>query len=72
LIVVIDGKEWDFSNHCLSSGGGIWFGDDGSENIDEGEWEIVHWPEGFPEEYKEATLDKVNQDIMHGCCGGCI
>ena len=38
----------------------------------EGEWFIDEFPEGFQEELKEIVLSKINEEIPHGCCGGCI
>ena len=73
LIVEIDGKEWVFPGHCMVSGGAVWLSDDWSEEyVEEGPWEISDWPDGFPEEYKKAVLEKVNSEIEWGCCGGCI
>ena len=73
LIVTIGEDIYDFGSHCISSGGGVWFSADyGEEHADEGAWSVSNWPKGFPEEYKEFVLDKINDEIPHGCCGGCI
>ena len=56
----------------LSSGGSVWFDDDWGEHVDSGEWDIIEWPERFPEKYKTAVLEAVNSQIDHGCCGGCV
>jgi len=72
LQVFVDGKEWDFGEYCLSSGGSVYFDDDWSEHIESGPWTIDEWPDGFPEEYKEGVLNKVNSEIPYGCCGGCV
>ena len=72
LVVTIDGKEWQLPPYCLSSGGGVWFTEDWDENVDEGEWSISSWPEGFPEKLKTAVEDAVNSQVEHGCCGGCV
>lgn len=68
LEVWINGKYWDFGKHVLISGGYI------THNFDtkEGLWRIEEWPEGFPENLKEVTLEAINCEIPHGCCGGCI
>ncbi len=73
LVVSIDGKEWDFGDHVLNSGGaaGVDF-----STYDEfcysGPWSIDTWPHGFPEELKHAVVSAVNEQVEHGCCGGCI
>ena len=72
LIVSIDAKEWVFLNHCMSSGGGVWFDSDWSEHIEGGPWGISNWPEGYPEEAKDQTTKLVNDQISWGCCGGCV
>lgn len=75
LKINIDGILWDFGTHALSSGGHIEH--DGYFNNWEtysGEWTIddYSWPKDFPEDMKKAVLDKVNEEIPWGCCGGCI
>lgn len=71
-IITIDGKRWKFPKHCLNSGGKVWFDRHGMEHIAKGEWLIADWPKNFPEAYKEAVLNAVNDQIPHGCCGGCL
>lgn len=72
LVVTIDGVVWDFGDFSLSSGGCVWFDDDWGEHVEEGDWDIIEWPEGFPEELKEEVLNAINLEIPHGCCGGCV
>lgn len=72
LIVAVNGKVWSFPSHCLSSGGSVTFDENWSENVDSGEWSVSEWPEGFPEEDKQSTLDMINSEIPWGCCGGCV
>lgn len=72
LIVIIDGVSWEFPPYCLRSGGGVSFDENWNENVWQGEWSISDWPEEFLEELKEVVLDAVNEQIKHGCCGGCI
>jgi len=72
LVIIIDNKEWVFPDYCLSSGGGVWFSDDWEEHVDSGEWSITGWPEGFPEDLKRVAEAEVNNQIEHGCCGGCV
>lgn len=72
LILRVDGVEWEFGITALSSGGNVWFDDGWSEHVDEGDWIITSWPDGFPEDAKERALDVVNASVEHGCCGGCV
>lgn len=72
LVVTIDGVVWDFGKYCLSSGGCAYFTGDWEDVVEQGEWSITDYPEGFPEELKKAVLKKVNEDIPWGCCGGCL
>lgn len=71
LIVWINGKEWDFGNDALLSGGEVIYDEEYITTT--GEWSISDdcYPEGFPEEYKKQVLSVVNEEIPYGCCGGC-
>jgi hypothetical protein len=72
LVVTIDGKRWDFPKYCLVSGGGVGFDKDWLEEIDTGPWTVREWPYNFPENHKKAVLTAINEQIPHGCCGGCV
>ena len=72
LVMKVGRKKWTFPSHSLSSGGNVCFDDDWEESVDDGEWTIHEWPEGYPEEAKEATVEAVNTNISWGCCGGCV
>jgi hypothetical protein len=72
LIVIVDGKEWIFPDWCLSSGGSVWFSDDWEEHVEEGAWTITNWPKKFPDDLKDKVERRVNEEIPHGCCGGCV
>lgn len=72
LVVVIDGKVWEFPPYCLCSGGSVWFDKDWTDHVEDGPWSIDEWPEGFPEEDKEAVVERINEEIPWGCCGGCV
>lgn len=71
LIITIDGKVWNFGSNVLHSGGS-WYCDDDDEGTIKGDWIVSTWPVDFPKEYKEETLNAINEQIEHGCCGGCI
>ena len=72
LVLAIDGVPVTFPSYCLSSGGCVSFDDDLNENISEGEWDISNYPKDFPEELKREAVALVNENIEHGCCGGCV
>lgn len=72
LILAIDGVPVEFPNYCLSSGGNVSFDDDWNEDVQEGEWDISDYPKDFPESLKGMAVSLVNENIPHGCCGGCV
>lgn len=71
LLVTVDGTEYDFGDYCLSSGGFASFDEDWNEMVGVGDWS-VEFPKDFPEELKDKVLNCINEEIPHGCCGGCI
>jgi hypothetical protein len=72
LFITVDSVRYDFGDHCLCSGGYVWFDKEWDEQIESGPWSIEDWPVGFPEHLKEEVLFLVNQEIPWGCCGGCV
>lgn len=72
LLIEIDGKEWTFPEGCMKSGGSVSFNDEREEFVSAGEWSISKWPDGFPEDKKEAVWKMVNEQIPLGCCRGCV
>jgi hypothetical protein len=72
LIMSIDGKSIEFPDYCLRTGGSAYIDDNGNEIIENGEWDIIKYPENFPECLKKEAIELVNKKIQHGCCGGCI
>ncbi len=72
LIVTVCDTRWEFPDYCLASGGSVWFGKDWAGHIEYGPWSVSRWPDGFPEDQKEAVIEAINENIPHGCCGGCI
>jgi hypothetical protein len=56
----------------MSSGGSVWFDKGWDEHVEDGEWSIKEWPDKFPKNMKKAVIDKINEEILHGCCGGCV
>lgn len=67
LILKLDGKEITFPKYCLNSNG--WFDDEYCAY--QGDWEICKWPMGFPKDCMKEATAVVNENIEHGCCGGC-
>ena len=73
LTVTIDGTVYKFPNYSLSSGGNVNYNEELNDfNVSQGSWSVDYWPENFPEEFKKPVLDKINEEIPWGCCGGCI
>ena len=73
LEVWVDDIYYDFGKGCLSSGGGCGFSEDYTDSyVYDGDWTITDFPKDFPMELKEELTDIVNQEIPHGCCGGCL
>jgi len=71
LILTVDGKVFDFGEFCLSSGGCV-YSDGDDYKISTGKWTVNVWPDDFPEDIKDYAVFRINQEIPHGCCGGCI
>ena len=72
LTAYVDGKKYNFPEYCLSSGGSVSFDDEWNEQISEGEWSVSEWPKDMPDDIKDAVLAAINENILHGCCGGCV
>ena len=73
LVVTIDDKKWNFPGDCMGSGG--YFTVSGGYmdgGVIEGPWRICEWPKDFPENLKSSVVDKINETVEWGCCGGCI
>lgn len=72
LIMKLDGKDIEFPDNCLLSGGNVSFDDEWNEEVTQGEWSIYEFPKGFPKELEDEATDIVNENIEQGCCGGCV
>lgn len=70
LVVRIEGVVFTLVNR-LVSGGSVWFDDDWSEHVEEGEWGLSELPEEI-EPFRQQILDLVNENVPFGCCGGCV
>lgn len=73
LTLRIDGEKFVASN-LIRSGGSVGIDPCSSEEyVKEAEWDIND--ENLPAElkqYREQILAVINENIPHGCCGGCI
>lgn len=73
VVLEKDGKEFKISG-LLISGGSCYFTNGYSEShVDSGDW-IVNkeaLPDGLKEDYDYIRF-LVNENITHGCCGGCL
>lgn len=74
LILNVDGKIVTINKYSLCSGGSAHFNDDYSESfIEYGPWSLNegHFSD-YSEEEKEYIIELINENIPHGCCGGCL
>ncbi len=71
LIIKVDGKTYSFNN-AMISGGRICCDDSWDMQAEEGDWEIDLEEHTELEPYKEEITRVVNENVKHGCCGGCI
>lgn len=71
LIIKVDGKTYSFRN-AMISGGRIGHDDSWDMWAEEGDWEIDLEEHQELEPYKEEITRVVNENVKHGCCGGCI
>lgn len=72
LVVEKDGKQYSMYG-VLISGGNVSFDADWEANVEEGDWPIDRnalAPE-LQDDWRELE-SLVNDEIPHGCCGGCI
>lgn len=69
LTIEINGIRYELED-CLHSGGSVSFTEDWDEVVTQDEWS-VSVPDELKEFEKEIT-DIVNDNVDHGCCGGCV
>ena len=70
LVIEVNGKKYELTDHPLSSGGSVSFTEDWDEIVTDGEWN-VNVPDEL-KEYEEEITDVVNSHVPYGCCGGCV
>lgn len=75
LVIRVNGKEHRL-DHVMKSGGNVWIDEEGDDYVEHGPWVINYSPfSDFPEElvpYIDEIERVVNENVPHGCCGGCI
>jgi hypothetical protein len=67
------GYDSDFPRFW-SSGGRAYFDNDNNACIEKGNWDFVTFY-GIPDifiEHKEEMIRIFNENVKHGCCGGCL
>ena len=72
LVISLDNVEYSM-NHCLCSGGSVWFDDEWCEHVASGAWTVLI--EQLPEPLKPFFMEieqLVNENVEWGCCGGCV
>lgn len=86
LVVKVDGKEISFESGAgtdadypafWASGGSTGFVDriDWEPVVTEGEWRLEACGKSYPKKIWDLLpklLDVMNENVRHGCCGGCI
>ena len=70
LVLRIDGTVITMPEHCMCSGGNVWFDEDWNEHVTSGEWGVD--VPAFLAEYAEDITACVNANVPNGCCGGCV
>ena len=68
LEVWVNGTYYDCGRHTMISGGYLSLTD--CECL-KGPW-FIDFPTNIPAIYHQAILDKVNEVVPPGCCGGCL
>lgn len=71
LTINVDGKTYSFK-HAMLSGGHVCRDDDWDMWTEEGDWKVRLYEHPELEPYKEEITRVVNENVEHGCCGGCI
>lgn len=70
LVIKVNGEEISLENY-LFSGGRCWFDKDWANHVESGSWDISKLPDDL-EQYRDEILEVVNENVEHGCCGGCL
>lgn len=71
LTLKVNGNTYSF-NHAMISGGYVMRDEDWNMWSEQGDWEIDLEEHPELEPYKEEITQVINDNVEHGCCGGCI
>ena len=84
LTVKIDGKEITFGGYSgesdfpkiWCSGGRVWFDNNWGEHVEHGSWELGYFSNEITDPIVVNNIDEIirvmNENVPHGCCGGCV
>ena len=75
LVVTIEGVPYDFGNSALISGGYCGFDNNYEDSYtSDGPWDLNddYWPKDLLISYRTIILERINEEIPWGCCGGCL
>lgn len=80
LVVKINGKKVSFGTDekypaFWASGGSVKFTEDWEPIVTEGEWQLAANEKNYPKRIWKILpqiLQVMNDNVTHGCCGGCI
>lgn len=70
LVIEVDGKRHELGR-CLYSGGRAYFDSDWNGHVEDGAWSVCDLPEEL-KPYRREIEAVVNDNVPHGCCGGCL
>lgn len=70
LTLEINGNKVSFHEGSLFSKGDVFIDENHEEHIITGDWDIM-LPDSF-EKYRKEIVKCINENIPHGCCGGCL
>lgn len=74
LVIEVSGVQFQIAPHTFESGGSVTFDDEWEETVTEGPWKFSEGVE-LPEElqpFRDKILEVMNENVEHGCCGGCV
>ena len=74
LTIEVAGVQFELKSHTFESGGSVSFDDEWEPTIAELPWKFSEFAE-IPEElepFREKILEVMNENVEHGCCGGCV
>lgn len=71
LRIEVNGKHYSFRN-AMISGGCVMHNEEWDMWAEQDDWEVDLSEHPELESYKEEITRIVNENVPHGCCGGCI